>query len=232
VSKRILVVDDEKNIRLMLDQALVTAGYEVVTAIDGEHAIEKVQAGGLDMVLLDMKLPGMDGIEVLRRVRSSHPTLPVVMITAHGTVETAVEAMKLGALDYLRKPFMPEEIRSIVAKVIDRQRISLDQPGETAAQCLDQAKLLLSRRQFQEAEVLLRRTASLDPTDAEALNLLGIAEELKGSLQDAARFYRAALSFAPGYEPAQQNLHRVTQWPYNSKGVEANLESQSGPEAR
>jgi DNA-binding NtrC family response regulator len=232
VSKRILVVDDEKNIRLMLDQALVTAGYEVVSAIDGEHALEKVQAGDLDAVLLDMKLPGIDGIEVLRRVRSSHPNLPVVMITAHGTVETAVEAMKLGALDYLRKPFTPEEIRSTVAKVLDRQQLSLDQPGETGAQCLDQAKLLLSRRRLPEAETLLRRASAMDPTDAETLNLLGIAEELHGRLQEAARFYRAALSFAPGYEPAQQNLHRVTQWPYSPRGVDANLESPDESEGR
>lgn len=223
MNKRILVVDDEKNIRLMLDQALSTAGYEVVTAIDGEHGLEKVEESAPDLVLLDMKLPGMDGIEVLGRLRRSNESLPVVMITAHGTVETAVEAMKLGAVDYLRKPFTPDEIRAIVAKVLARQNLTVAEPARTAEEILEQAKLLLTQRRFQEAEAMLRQATAKDPSNAEALNLLGVSTEMKGRLQEAARYYRAALSFNPGYTPAQQNLHRVTQWPYSDIGLEAGL---------
>jgi CheY-like chemotaxis protein len=113
MSKRILIVDDEKNIRLMLDQALSVTGYEVVTAIDGEHALQKILESTPDMVLLDMKLPGIDGLEVLRRLRQSQPAVPVVMITAHGTVETAVEAKRTpplfrpagGGLPVLHPPY-------------------------------------------------------------------------------------------------------------------------------
>lgn len=234
MSKQILVVDDEKNIRLMLDQALSTSGYTVTTAIDGEHALQKVQESTPDMVLLDMKMPGMDGIEVLRRLRQTHEAVPVVMITAHGTVETAVEAMKLGAVDYLRKPFAPDEIRAIVAKVLNRQRLSVAYPAEQAEAILEQAKLLLTRRQFPDAEEMLRRATAKAPGNAEALNLLGVSLELRGQLTEAARFYRAALSFQPGYAPAQQNLHRVTQWPYYSKGVEQDLQptAETGSEDR
>lgn len=231
MSKRILIVDDEKNIRLTLDQALVTAGYEVATAIDGEHALEKIESEAPDMVLLDMKMPGMDGIEVLRRLRQSHDTLPVVMITAHGTVETAVEAMKLGAVDYLRKPFTPEEIRSIVAKVLARKGLAVDTPAEAADDLLEQAKLLLTQRKLSEGEQMLHRAVAKDPSNAEGLNLLGVAHELKGELPEAGRFYRAALSFNAGYTPAQQNLHRVTQWPYFRKGVETDLQPKVEPEA-
>lgn len=230
MSKRILIVDDEKNIRLLLDQALATAGYDVMTAVDGEHGLQKAQDEAPDMVLLDMKLPGMDGIEVLRRLRQRNGSVPVVMITAHGTVETAVEAMKLGAVDYLRKPFTPEEIRTIVARVLDRQRLSATVPAESAAEVLEQAKMLLTQRKFHEAEEMLRTAVGKDPTNAEALNLLGVSQEMRGRLQDAILFYRAALSFQSGYTPAQQNLHRVTQWPYFSEGIREQLKPAEMPE--
>ncbi|HLN61406.1 MAG TPA: response regulator [Symbiobacteriaceae bacterium] len=222
--KSILVVDDEKNIRLTLGQALETAGYSVAVAIDGEHGLAKAQEISPHLVLLDMKLPGMDGIEVLRRLRTTNPNVPVVMITAHGTVETAVEAMKLGAVDYLRKPFTPEEIRALVSKVLDRQTLETERPADSVDACLEQAKLLLTRREFDAAEHMLRQAASLDPSHVEALNLTGVLLELKGRLDEGARYYRAALSFEPSYTPAIDNLHRIAHWPYRSTGIEQNLQ--------
>lgn len=120
MTKKILVVDDEKNARLLLGEALTGAGYDVLVAVDGEHALEKVQESHPDLVLMDMKLPGMDGIEVLRRLRSIAHEVPVVMITAHASVETAIEAMKLGAVDYVRKPFTPDQIRDAIARALAR----------------------------------------------------------------------------------------------------------------
>lgn len=231
MSKRVLVVDDEKNIRLTLDHALTAAGYDVLTAIDGEHALQKVQENGLDLVLLDMKMPGIDGIEVLRRLRLTHEALPVIMITAHGSIETAVEAMKLGAVDYLRKPFSPEEIRAIVAHVLDRQGLSVTEPAENAIGILEQAKFLLTQRKFPQAEEMLHKATAKDPSNAEVLNLLGLGMELRGRLQEAAQFYRAALSFNSGYAPALQNLHRATQWPYFAQGVETDLRPKADTEA-
>lgn len=126
---KILVVDDDKNIRLLLSQCLEGAGYQVVPAVDGEHALRKMAEDRFDLVMLDMKLPGMDGIQVLRKLRSLNPGQTVVMITAHGTVETAVEAMKLGAADYLQKPFTPEEIRAIVQHNLQREASQADESG-------------------------------------------------------------------------------------------------------
>lgn len=88
---------------------------------------------------------------------------------------------------------------------------------------IEQARLLLTERKFAEAEELLRRSVGQDPTDAEVFNLLGVSRELRGQLQEASRFYRAALSFEPACTPAQQNLKRVTRWPYFAKGLSEEL---------
>lgn len=232
MTRRLLIVDDEKNIRLTLDQALTAAGYEVSTAIDGEHGLDKVKESRFDVMLLDMKLPGMDGLEVLRRVSGLRSDLPVIMITAHGSVETAVEAMKLGAIDYLRKPFTPDEIRSIVGKVLERQTLGTDQPADDVETSMEQAKLQLSRRDFDQAERLLHHTLQLAPTNAEVLNLLGVYHEMLGHSQEAGRHYRAALSFEPAYQPAIENLNRVVNWPYSSGDIEKNLKSKEPQEER
>lgn len=223
MAKKMLIVDDEKNIRLMLDQALATAGYEVTTAIDGEHALDKVKESHFDLMLLDMKLPGMDGIEVLRGVSHLRPDLPVIMITAHGTVETAVEAMKLGAVDYLRKPFAPDEIRSIVAQVLQRQRLQPDHPADDVETLIEQAKLLLSRREFDRAGSLLNSARQLAPSSVQVLNLLGVYQEMLGNFQEAVRHYRAALGFDPSFKAAIDNLSRAATWPYSYGGLEKNL---------
>jgi DNA-binding NtrC family response regulator len=104
----ILVVDDEKNIRLTMSQSLEVLEIPVQTAVNGEEALQKLQEGTFALVFLDLKMPGMDGMEVLRRIKSNWPKIRVVIITAHGTIQSAVEAMKLGAVDFLQKPFSPK----------------------------------------------------------------------------------------------------------------------------
>lgn len=117
---RVLVVDDEKNIRLTIAQSLENLAVEVDNAINGEEALQKIQQDDYRLVLLDLKLPGMDGIEVLRKLRGFNKDLKVLIITAHGTIENAVEAMKLGAVDFIQKPFTPDEVRGFVAKALAR----------------------------------------------------------------------------------------------------------------
>src|SRR5512134_784164 len=98
--ERILVVDDEYLIRWSLQQDLARDGYEVQTAEDGEAALRQVRESPPDLVLLDIQLPGMDGIQVLQKIKASDPEIVVIMITAYGMVDTAVAAMRAGAYDY------------------------------------------------------------------------------------------------------------------------------------
>lgn len=115
--KRILIADDEINIRRVLEAILRRDGYDVVTASNGEEALAGM-GRGIHTVITDLKMPVLDGMGLLRRLSVDFPDVPVVMITAHGSVENAVEAVKLGAFDYVEKPFDQEQIRQIVAKAM------------------------------------------------------------------------------------------------------------------
>ena len=115
MSKRVLIVDDEENIREMTRLALETAGYEVGEAGSGLEAFAII---GSDAVLLDQKMPGMVGIEILRRLKVMLPAARVIMMTAYASVDLAVEAMKLGATDFVRKPMTPEILRNALAAAL------------------------------------------------------------------------------------------------------------------
>jgi two-component system response regulator AtoC len=116
--RRVLVADDELNMRRVLEAMLRREGYEVITAANGQEALGGMNAG-VHTVITDLKMPVLDGMALLKRLSVDYPDVPVVMITAHGSVENAVEAVKLGAFDYLEKPFEQEQIRQVVAKAIN-----------------------------------------------------------------------------------------------------------------
>ena len=118
--KRVLVADDELNMRRVLEAMLRREGYDVITAANGVEAMGGMGTkGGVHTVITDLKMPGLDGMGLLKRLTAEYPDVPVVMITAHGSVESAVEAVKLGAFDYLEKPFEQEQIRQVVAKALN-----------------------------------------------------------------------------------------------------------------
>jgi DNA-binding NtrC family response regulator len=123
MSERILVVDDEKLIRWSLRENLERAGYQTVEAADGEQAIKILDSDGADMVLLDVRMPGKDGLEVLRHIVEKHPEMPAVLMTAFSSVPEAVDAMKRGAFDYLVKPFNQDEALVIVRRALDTTRL-------------------------------------------------------------------------------------------------------------
>jgi two-component system, NtrC family, response regulator len=114
----ILVVDDEKNYLLVMETLLTGAGYEVLTIDSGEEALEQVRRNDLDLIITDMKMPRMSGIELMEQLKKVYPDLPIIMMTAYGTVEKAVEAMKKGAFDYILKPFKNEELLLTVHKAL------------------------------------------------------------------------------------------------------------------
>jgi len=117
--QKILVVDDEQLIRWSLEQNLKKQGYEVTTAASGEEALKMVREDPPDLMLLDIQLPGMNGIEVLEKVKELETDVLVIMVTALGVVETAVKAMRLGAYDYVNKPFNLDELAIVIKKALE-----------------------------------------------------------------------------------------------------------------
>ena len=124
MAKRVLIADDEKNMRWVLSEALAAEGYEVLQASDGKEALTAVDEQHPDLMVLDHKMPSPDGMEVLRRIRAKGETFPIIMLTAHGNVETAVEAMKAGATEYLTKPFDLGELKLSIEKAIRISELS------------------------------------------------------------------------------------------------------------
>jgi UDP-3-O-acyl N-acetylglucosamine deacetylase len=122
--ERILIVDDEKNIVSSLRGILSDEGYEVIETGDGVEALEIIQEDPPDLVLLDIWLPGMDGIEVLKTVKTYHPEIEVLIMSGHGTIDTAVKATKLGAQDFIEKPFSLDRITQSIAEVLKNKRNS------------------------------------------------------------------------------------------------------------
>jgi DNA-binding NtrC family response regulator len=157
--KTVLVVDDDQAIRDSIAMTLEYERIQVEFAGDGRSALERMEAGPLDLVLLDIKMPGgMDGMEVLKQVRQAHPGLPVVMISGHGTIETALEATRLGAYDFLEKP-------------LDRQRLIIVVRNATEFKLLKERAeagevILGESRRIKEMLTLIERVA---PTDARVL---------------------------------------------------------------
>ncbi len=116
--EQILIVDDEANLRRVLAAQLGREGYEVHTAEDGEKGLALLREHHIDLVITDLRMPKVDGMEVLRQALLIDPELPVVILTAHGTVDNAVEALKTGAFDYITKPFDQTEVKSVVRKAL------------------------------------------------------------------------------------------------------------------
>lgn len=219
----ILIVDDEPNVQLVFRTALETEGYPIVTACTGEEALAQLARSPFQLVLLDLSMPVLDGMETLRRLRESGSNVPVVIITAHGSIPHAVEAMKLGAIDFLTKPMPPNLLREKVAEVLARHRGKSSAAPEPARKAeaappitaasqfafnMTQAKRALNCRWFDEADVYLKQAVALDPHSAEAHNLMGVLHELRGEHDASYRSYKAALKADRHYEPAQHNMRR------------------------
>jgi len=117
------VIDDEPVIHDVLGQLLTSEGYEVEISASGEEALEKFPSQSFDVILLDLLMPGMDGIEVLRRIRKVDPLAAIIIITAYGSVESAIAAMKIGALDYVQKPFKHADLLLAIEKAVERKRL-------------------------------------------------------------------------------------------------------------
>src|SRR5579883_2590423 len=122
---RVLVIDDDASLRFTLEAVLSDAGLSVETADGGESGLAAFEARGADVVLTDLAMPGIDGMMVLERLRALDPSVPVLMLTAHGSERVAVAAMKAGAHDYIPKPFDPDELALAVKRGIETRELRL-----------------------------------------------------------------------------------------------------------
>ncbi len=124
MTQKVLIVDDEKQIRNILTQLLEDEGYCVQSAGDGESAVVQADSFDPDLILMDQRMPGMNGIEAMVRIRKNHPDKTVIILTAHASVELAVEAIKKGAYDYLSKPFDNDELLITIRRALERSRLA------------------------------------------------------------------------------------------------------------
>ena len=203
----VLVVDDEKNVRLPLRQALEDLGLQVNTAAGGEEALDRIEDTEHDLMLLDLRMPGLDGLEVLQRTRRQAPDLPVVIVTAHGTVKNAVQAMRRGAVDVLLKPISLDSLRELVNRVLQRPTVET----ETAPydEWIRLATWHIRHQRTEAARNCLREAIDQDDQRPKAHTLLGILEGTAGNLDDARRYLEAAVGRDPDAATAQLLLDRL-----------------------
>src|SRR5215510_15396397 len=123
MSEKILIVDDEPSNRNILSQELTHKGYSVLGASDGREALRKVESSRPNLIILDYMMPDLSGLEVLKELRKREHDTPVVVITAYGTMERAVEAIKEGAYDFITRPYEPDHIALVVRRALERQRL-------------------------------------------------------------------------------------------------------------
>ncbi|MEW4567973.1 response regulator [Tautonia sp. JC769] len=210
-SRRILVIDDEPNIRLTFRTALEAAGYAVAEAADADAALAFLEEHVAGLALLDLRMPGAGGMELLRRLRAAGDVTPVIVVSAHGTLPDAVEALKLGAIDFVQKPIDPEALRRTVSEVLDRHDPEPGGPGPTESTgdvALARAKRAINRCEFDDAEDFLRRAIDSNPSSSEAHNLLGVLHSLLGDHGAALKSFRMARFIAPADATARNNLLR------------------------
>src|SRR3974377_2595202 len=123
MSARLLVVDDEEIVLRSCLRILSGDEFQVETVQDGRQDVQKVEENLYDVMILDIMMPNMDGLEVLRRVKETHPNVDVIMVTGLAQIDTAVKGMKLGAFDYIAKPFEPDELKLVVPRALARGRL-------------------------------------------------------------------------------------------------------------
>ncbi|HEX9024589.1 MAG TPA: sigma-54 dependent transcriptional regulator [Geobacteraceae bacterium] len=160
---KILVIEDETPLRELLEMELSRSGYKVETATDGESGLEKYRQEVFNVVLLDMRMPGMDGVEVLKQMRAESMIPEVIVFTGHGTIETAVECIRNGAYDYLTKPVKLDELEMVIDKAYDKNRLRLENISlKMEIDKLDQHRIVGKSPAIQKALETVRRWGATD----------------------------------------------------------------------
>lgn len=166
MNHKILCVDDDLSIRTMLDKRLRSEGYDVITAMNGEEGVELAESQEPDLILLDIGLPGINGIETLTRIKKNNPDASAIMITAEGTIESAVAAMKAGARNYIQKPFNADELKLLIAETLETVRLKKEVTVLRSAQRdrSDVDKVVAESPAFKRVLRMAQRIAESDST--------------------------------------------------------------------
>jgi FixJ family two-component response regulator len=209
VSAKILIVDDEKNVRLNYRITLETEGYEIFEAVSAANALEELVERSFDLAILDMRMPAMDGLQLLAKMREVGITVPAMIVTAYSDVPHAVRAMKLGAIDFLQKPLRPEDLRRIVVEILERHAPRKVHQAESYNSHIVAAKRCLNLRSFANARIHLVKALELNTKSVEAFNLAGVLAEMLEDVDKARKYYGQAIKLDKNYEPAQQNMRRL-----------------------
>jgi len=197
---KVLVVDDEATVRVLFQRILQAAGYDAVIAADGKEALSVIADGDINVVLLDIKMPGLSGIDVLGKISTDWPNVCVIMVTAVADVQTAVAAMKLGAYDYITKPFDQDEVLRKIRQAVVRWQEQL-QDKQHLLQLEQNINEQTGRMQAQFTELvnslgrehqLLSQLAEKQKTKGKPL-LAGLPPELQGPISTVKEFRDALL---------------------------------------
>ncbi len=161
----ILVIEDDRRMRSLLKEVLTREGYSVLTAGNGEEALDILKRRPFDLMVTDLKMPEMDGLTLLSRARELYPESLIIVITAYGTVESAIQAMRLGAYDYIQKPFDPEGLLLVVRKALDYQRlIEENRRLSSELESCRSEEIIGSSQRIREVKELIEKIAPLDTT--------------------------------------------------------------------
>lgn len=210
---KILIVDDSKNIRITIQHLLENENHEFDIAMNGEEALDKILTNEFDLVFLDIRMPTMDGMEVLREIRKKGNKTPVVILSAYGTVDNAVEAMKLGVVDFMTKPFTPTEIRELLQSFEKRE--AFDEEEEEPEKELSLAELeqyvkrLISSEKYEKAMDILKKYLEKYQDSGIIYYYLGLLSESREDFEKALKYYRTALIFNNELVQAEINLSKL-----------------------
>lgn len=210
---KILIVDDSKNIRITIQHLLENENHEFDIAMNGEEALDKILTNEFDLVFLDIRMPTLDGMEVLREIRKKGNKTPVVILSAYGTVDNAVEAMKLGVVDFMTKPFTPTEIRELLQSFEKREALTEEEEEPekelSLAELEQYVKRLISSEKYEKAMDILKKYLEKYQDSGIIYYYLGLLSESREDFEKALKYYRTALIFNNELVQAEINLSKL-----------------------
>jgi DNA-binding NtrC family response regulator len=212
--KRILIVDDEPNVRLNYRITLEVEGYQVVETGSGTEALKRLKLGKFDLAILDMRMPGMSGLDLLAAMRAQKIRTPAIIVTAYSDVPNAVRAIQLGASDFLQKPLRPDDLRQVANEVMRRNAEPIVPSGNTLdqfGQSVAEARRLIQSGDLTAAKAHVLRAVELNADPAESFSVAAELAEKTGDLERARKLYEAAIKLDDQNASAKLGLRRIFQ---------------------